>query len=354
MNQIVTPEKSASADLDKMRDENLISVVVLSSGDIDVDQAEIRKLSDWLADGFTFYELILATDHPVPGWRNAMRSIGQYIPRLRVMLLPARDSFDASALSVLEHAIGDYVVLTTPGEVSERDLELILSHLSDGQVDVVRALFDPSKRGVLERLVGGLARLILRTATGQRFLPFPARAVALSRAAIARISMTGGYTRFFRLLEMREYFAEKAILVDGGTRRLWSMLPSKLRVTGEVFSTSALRMVRLLALFCFGLATLSLAAAIGAFAIWLFKSDIAPGWTSLSMLLSILFGSNFAVLGAICLGLVRIIHQATPSFDGQRADEISGGDLFDPDYRLNVRGTDDDPALQMSMGRSTL
>ena len=245
------------------------------------------------------------------------------------------------ALIALEHAIGDYVVITAQGEVSRDDLENMLSRLADGQIDMVRARFDPAGRGLLERWGDALARLVLRTATGQRFLPFPARATALSRAAITRITMTGGYTRFFRLLDMREFFAEETILVTGGDRRLWSTFSSKLRVTGEVFSVSALRMVRLLALFCFGLAFFSVAAAIGSFLIWVFKSDIAPGWTSLSMLLSILFGSNFAVLGAICLGLVRIIHQATPDIENQRADEISGGDLFVPEQNLNVRGEDD-------------
>ena len=72
----------------------------------------------------------------------------------------------------------------------------------------------------------------------------------------------------------------------------------------------------------------------------------APGWTSLSIVLSLLFSANFGVMAAICLGLLQIIRQSTPDPVELFTTELSGGDLFQRGDRLNVEGAEEDSLIK--------
>ncbi len=116
-------------------------------------------------------------------------------------------------------------------------------------------------------------------------------------------------------------------------------------------SSSAGRLVQWLALVCAALSVGSMIFAGGAFITWLVLDDIATGWTSLSIVLSLLFSANFGVMAAICLGLLQIIRQSTPDPVELFATELSGGDLFLRSNRLNVEAaTEDDQAAKGEAG----
>jgi hypothetical protein len=54
------------------------------------------------------------------------------------------------------------------------------------------------------------------------------------------------------------------------------------------------------------------------------------------MVFSLLFGANFGVLAAICLGLLQLIRQTAPDAVDLFTTELSGGDFFHNSNRLNV------------------
>lgn len=90
------------------------------------------------------------------------------------------------------------------------------------------------------------------------------------------------------------------------------------------------------------LSVTSLGATVFSLLVWLVKSDVAPGWTSLTMISSFLFAANFGVLSAICLGILLLIRRSEPDDRDSSVTEISGGDLFLRDERLNVETGESD------------
>ncbi|MGV6847588.1 MAG: hypothetical protein ACWA5A_04330 [Marinibacterium sp.] len=326
----------ASANVRRMRAENLFSFVVLSSRDIDADRAELKRLNEWVAPHFSYYEIMIIADQAGPAWRDAMRALAAEIPKFRILSLEAAGHTDSNALTALEHAIGDFVVLHYPQEAGIGEIDHLLTRLAEGQADLIKTHFSSKSRSPLERGVARAMQWLLRVITGRRFARFPARVTALSRAAVTRITEYGGPLRFFRLIDVSDILSEERLVITGGRRAFWEDVSLKARITGEVVSVSAPRMIRLLAMLCFALGVASFLAMILAFVIWLTKADVAPGWTSQIMLFSFLFGSNFLVLGAVCLGLVRLLNVSGPHWSDNDAMEISSGDLFQSQNDLNV------------------
>lgn len=321
-----------------MREENLLSLVVVASNRPELDQSEIRTLADWAAARFTYYEILIIGAAPPRGWRQAMQELGAQIPNLRVITLQNALSYEECQIAALDHAIGDYLISLYPREIDMNDLERVVIALADGRNDIIKTIHRARGHSWLERVFANFAGLIVRASTGHRIEAFQARAMAVSRTAITRMQSLGGSLRFFRILDVSDQIATGRVEIDRAPRRrAWTALFAKMRLVADLISISAARLIRTLAFTCFLLALASFAATGLAFLTWFFMSDIAPGWTSLAMLFSFLFGANFSVLAAICVGLLQLIRNVEPDATALFASELSGGDFFNPDEALNVQ-----------------
>ena len=69
--------------------------------------------------------------------------------------------------------------------------------------------------------------------------------------------------------------------------------------------------------------------------------DVAPGWTSLAVLIMGVFAANFGVLGAICIGLFQLLRQGRADPSDPYTTEISGGDFRRSERQINVETADE-------------
>lgn len=339
--QRVATLSGATSDTLRMQQENLLSVVVLCSNDLQEDRAEIERISAWVAPRFSYYEILVIGAAPPAGWRSGMRDLGTRLANLRVVVLQNPLGYEDAQMAALDHAIGDYLLLVYPGDISTDDLGRVIGRLAKGQSDVVKTFHQSRGQSRLERAMAAATWGLVRLITGHRIEAFQARALGLSRSAVTRLQMMGGSLRFFRILDMSDLIATDRIEIGTAPRRrFWSAFSAKLRLAADLISLSAGRLIRSLALVCLVLALISFAVAGLALLIWFFLPEVAPGWTSLSMLFSVLFGANFSVLGAICLGLLQLIRRAEPDLQMLVASEMSGGDFFEGTGPLNVQAED--------------
>ena len=159
----------------------------------------------------------------------------------------------------------------------------------------------------------------------------------MSRSAISRLLNVGDASRFFHFLDWSGLIEEAHLhLETPPPRRVLSRFGAKARMVAELVSCSAERLVRSLALLCFILSLVSMTVVISAFVVWLYKTDIAPGWTSLTMVFASLFAANFAVFSVVCLGLLQLIRRGSPTTLNTVTSELSSGDFFRKDNRINV------------------
>lgn len=329
-----------SADARRMAQENLITILVMSSGDSAQDLEEIAALSEFAESSFDYYELIVAAMMPGADWTRAMRETGTRFPSFRVIVIDRPLSFEEATPELLENTIGDYVLCLQPGEIDLDEFRALVERLATGDVDLVRAVHARSKVPVAERGVAALMGGLIHLTTGHRLLGFQARAFGVTRTAVTRLLTVGGTLRFFRLVDAKGHVIDAEVdIATPRRRRLFAAMSEKLRVSADLISLSARRLIRSFAFAALSLSLLSLLVCAGSFAIWLVKPDVAPGWTSLTMLFSLLFAANFGVLSAMCLGLnLMLTNRESQKLDLVTTD-ISGGDFYRKSSRLNVEVT---------------
>lgn len=325
------------SDRSRLSRENLLSFIIVSARDTALDIAEIEAISRFAEDRFDYYELLVVASAPPKDWQDRMRDLATGIPNARIITIDTAMCYEELAMVALRHAIGDYIVSLHPGEIGVSEVERIIEQLSSGEHDLVKAVHAPGAVPASERLAATLVGWAIRIATGQKIQSFQARAFALSRTAVSRLVNMGGALKFFRILDLSGHFPQAEVVVAGPRRRRFlDALSEKIHLAADLVSLSASRLIRTLAFICFALSVASMMVTLGSFLIWVFKSDVAPGWTSLTMVSSLLFAANFGVLAAVCLGLYQLIHQNEPDALDLMTTELSGGDFFHRESRLNV------------------
>ena len=182
----------------RIRRDNLVSFVVIASGDLAADRAWCEAVATYAAEGFEYHELVLVAAAPGPDWTAAMRELGCDLPHLRVIVIDRRQGFEQLFADSLQHAIGDYVFCTYPGAVAIGELDGMVTALASGTHDVVKAVHARQSAALGERIAAEITGGAIRAVTGQRIEAFPARAVGLSRTAISRLQGIGGLARYVR------------------------------------------------------------------------------------------------------------------------------------------------------------
>lgn len=326
-----------SLGLTRMRYENLVSFIIVASGDSDRDSAEVRSLAEFAFDNFEYYEILVLSSAPTAQWRNELKQLGVSVPHTRVITIDTAMPYEELAGFAMDHAIGDYIISLQTGEVVVADISRIVRHLADGECDLVKVVHDSESAGRFEKFSAQLTNWVAFAITGKRIQWYQARAYGLSRTAVSKISAIDGAGKLFRVLDLSGYLQQVTLTVDSPIkRRFFGRVREKIRLASELLALSAARLIRAFAIICLSLAILSLAVTIASVFIWFVKSDIAQGWTSLVVIFSVLFSANFGVLGAICLGLYQVLRSKQPDMVGTMTTEISGGDFFLRDSELNI------------------
>ena len=326
-----------SEDLLRMQRENLVSFIVLGTGDPSIDVASAAEIETFAAENFIYFELLILSSSPTVEWRNEFRIFGSKTRSTRVIAIDTIMTYEELASTAMDHAIGDYIISVHPGEITITDLQKIVEYLGSGYCDLVKTAHNSSETGFIERFFATVTSWLAKVLTGKRIQWYQARAYGLSRTAASRITALHGTGKLFRILDLSGFLQQKTIMIETPLQRqLFGQVGEKIRLAFELLSLSAARLIRILALICLSLALLCVFVMFTSILIWVFKTYIAQGWTSLVVILSLLFAANFGVLAAACLGLHQLLRSNEPDFIRTVTTELSGGELYPQDCQLNV------------------
>ena len=321
----------------RLHSDQLFSVVLISSGQLETDLSAARAISAYSETDFEYYELIIVASLPRREWQQAMSQLAQDLPHLRILVVGMPFSFDDLVNIGLDKAVGDYVVVTLAGEVEAEVFDALVKGITAGQADLVKAVHDASGIAFTQRAAARLTGWVIRVITGHDIESSPARAFALTSGAIERLRGLGGVLRFFRILDLGMWYRQVLVATGSKPRRgVLSSFGEKARITVDLISLSASRLLLTVALTCFFAAATSILAMLGAVGIKYLLQDVVRGWTSTVVLSSALFAANFAVLGTLCLGLLQLLRRGQAEVSDFMIQEVSGGDLFATESRLNI------------------
>jgi hypothetical protein len=306
-----------------LREDILVSICF---GELDGSAVSFDRLAEFAAqmnDSFRFWEIILvaAADEVDPFLR-----LVKQVPNIRLIKVRHGTEFYRRRVIAAAEAIGDVVVLTTVTELPRIDLLAMIDSVhAQASVVVGRMTTVP----LLDRMIAtplvalgrwagfnvgirdmqtiGFPRTLLN-----QLLAHPAKELAL-RFLPSDVGLPQSYQtaqkappplRSFQNLERRLGLAQKLLV---------NLAPRLLQVVTLVSSLTAL-MSMLFGFYVIG--------------VWLVLPSVAPGWVTLSAMLSVTGFMLGCTTSALCLGMLFLISRAEQDDFSDVAGEVNRVDLF--------------------------
>ncbi len=309
----------------------LISIGVCIDGECKFDRVEqeLLRASRYLMENFQFWEILVII--PVT-LRDDQTDFVNNIARLRnTRILLRRPNLDhyASFLLIASESIGDFVIFTNAEEIADVDFKRIWD-TADSTGDSV--LLRRSSANAFSRLAG----TILRKITGYRVDPRMMRTCGHHRARLTSI-LARSDRELALALATFDGTKAKLVVPDAKSRRFSLKRGFRLlSFTADLLSFAAVRLLKGLAIAsCFSMMC-ALAFTLYALALWLFGANLAEGWLTTSLAISLSTAFMMAAVACLALGIARTLDSLESRNDDKIVGEISATDLFAQFAVLNV------------------
>lgn len=270
-----------------------------------------KQISSYVSD----YELIVIDNASEDGSVDVLKELTKHdgLPNLQVYALTTEVNTDVGTLVGLENALGDYIAIVDPlaDDIS------FLPKMLDEAVSGAEVVFAKNKKGVrqsyLYRGAYAIFNGLYRFFNGINLQKEAPRYRVLSRHVVnfilqhaqpfvtyRHLPATGGFKRI-----NLEYSAPPALKK---TEKLWRSIDRGMRLLVSTTQTP-MRLVTTLSLFSAGA---NLFYSIYVLLVGFLKSDVAPGWVSLSLQQSGMFfliSLVLLVLGEYILQMVNLTNE---------------------------------------------
>lgn len=290
-----------------------------------------------LARACTDYEILFVDRLGLERTAAAVEPLLKRIPGMRFLRLVGSVAPDVAWAAAMENAIGDFVVLMSPDHDPPAILPAAIQKCRGGS-DVVVGVAEAAY-GSGYRVLSNLFHLALARWVQYRVPQGATLFRVLSRRAVNAVTRTGRFRHaFFVRVSSTGYatdtFAYRTIARRGRSRRKTVAAGFREAVNTMVFNTTApLRLMSAMGILG---SLLSLLYALYSILIRLWKSNVVEGWTSLSLVISVLFFILFTMMFFFGEYLSRLLDDQSEQDDYDVVFEKHSSVMID-EQRYNVQ-----------------
>lgn len=270
----------------------------------------VQEVMEVLRSRYASYELVLVDDGSTDATLPAVSAQLQAHPSIRLIRLSRHFGADIAMTSGLDTAIGDYVVAMLPASDPPRLIPELVEECRRGKDVLFGVRLDASKDPWLmrfaRRVFYGFSRRILRLEIPEHATYFQ----VFSRQALNALNRIKDKHRHMRLLsahigfENRTFHYEPAYRAGRPPPPRWREAFGLALGLVTASSANPLRFVSLMGLLA---SVLNGLYVIYVIAIYLFKKNVAEGWTTLSLQNAGLFFWVFLILTVLSEYIGRIL-----------------------------------------------
>ncbi len=335
-----------------------LSVVIPLHNNEGIVETFLDDLIEWLRAEFRHYEVILVDDWSSDGTVEAVAKVIRKHAAIRLIRLSRRHGTDVAITAGFDASIGDLVVTMRADRDPPWGLGgLVAAFEADRDVNIVVGVpVNPESEGWAFRTLRSMFVRLSHTMTGVQLPHEPTSFVALTRKAVDAITRVKQKQRYLPWICGSAGFkqARHPYLVEPrgpGRRR---PLAEALGLGWSTLATSTTVPLRIVSLAGLMAAALNLVYVGYVFAVNLFKSHVAEGWTTLSLQSSCMFFMVFVIQAVMSEYLCRILDESKARPLYHVLDELGGHvAVHDPNLRnVETRASDEEDSHQAPVSRA--
>ncbi|MDB6119302.1 MAG: glycosyltransferase [Verrucomicrobiaceae bacterium] len=295
------------------RQDLLVSVILPLHEDAPILETVVREISEVLDAHYAHHEIILVADGSDTATACAARTVTSQIPGVRTIMLSRAFGRSMSVLAGLESSVGDYVVVLVP----ETDPPALIPDMVARCREVDGMVLGVDQTGgdgnffrlQLKRFFHAYMRRMLKT----ELLPGCTDFCVIGRRMVNALTQFRESYRQLRLLSAtvgyhRAAFPYTPLSRTGrNTRRSFNAELFQALEMVVAHSRQPLRIVSSLGWFASFLNVLYTAYVV---LVYLFKRDVAPGWTSQAFMQGVMFFFLFTLLSILSEYIGRILEDS--------------------------------------------
>lgn len=303
----------------KRREDFLVSVCFAEAPTGAEAQASLRAVAVQLDAAWRYWEILIVADAAKTA---DMDPLLVDIPNLRILGTRGLSEHYRRRVIGASEAIGDLVVLAAIEETDHLDIPAMLNEAAEtGAVVVARR---DERRVLLDGMLG-----VLGHSSGFRVQARDMQTAVLPRTLLNRLLARADRQLALRFMPRDGGVPVRysAISPGSGPPRAGG-LGRRLGIVQKLLVHSAPSVLGWVSILAILTALGALAFAIYAVNVWLFASDVQPGWFTTSLAISLTaFFLGVAIFG-LASGLLKLIDLVTPDALDDVVDERGHADLF--------------------------
>ncbi len=320
------------------RADVLVSAVAVLRDHAAVLPAFVAELSAVLDAHFTNYEILLIDNGSTDGTGDVLRPLLARHRCLRYLRLTRPTDDETAVLAGFDAAIGDYVATLHPDHDPPAELPAMIESCRAGNDLVLGVDRQPPRPGFAYRAL----RSAFHALAGKlvRFDPVTGTSVfrVLSRQAVNALVKVRLRKRHFALVAADVGLTTAAHpfeRISRSGRQSSHSLFRSLRLGLSVLVHNSLVPLRIASVLGLLGSALSLLYSFYVVGVYLFKQDVMPGWTTLSLAVSGLFGLAFLMLALMGEYIGRVLEESSARPLYHLRDEVSSAVML-AETRRNV------------------
>ncbi|MDX2079424.1 MAG: glycosyltransferase [Terrimicrobiaceae bacterium] len=293
-----------------MPDRSLVvSLVVPIFNDADVLGSFLKRASDVLASSYAFYEIILVDDGSTDGTAKLVGSLLEAIPRIRYLGLTRRFGREIAISAGLETSIGDFVVVAVAGVDPIERLPELVRRCRNGSGVLCGLSTIPLPESPFSKRLSTLFHAYCRKALGFDYRENATDFRVLSRQAVNAITRIRDRHRYLKVFTVTMGFEVDFFDYEPSTRAGRATFSERLNHAIEIAIANSRHPLRFVSRLGLLLSGLNVVYAGYVVVIYLFKRDVAEGWTTLSLQMTGMFFFLFLILAVLCEYIGRILEE---------------------------------------------
>jgi glycosyltransferase involved in cell wall biosynthesis len=321
------------------KEELLISAVCVCDNHNKILPDFLNDIIEYLSGYYSNFEIILVDNGSIDGTERTVSRLISQVVSVRYLRLTRPTDFETALMAGLDSAIGDFVVTINPDHDPISEINNLIDACRSGSDLALGQYWGPHEKKILYKFMNKIFVLASKWFFGVYLAQGVTSFRAISRHGVNALVKVRTRRRYFPLIIsdiglVLSTVPYRQISRSGYSPKL--KIFSAIRAGSSVLVHNSIAPLRIASALGFAGSFIGLLYSFYVMFVYLFKSDVVQGWTTLSLAISLLSSIAFSILGLLGEYLGRLLEESGERPLYHLRDEISSSIMLTGQEKKNV------------------